>query len=154
MKKYAFLLLLTCLALHGCISFAIRPPNLPENMLEQISLCRDVDDTRDQWRPKDISSAFLLKDGSLVCFVKIRYVEKEIQIRWKWYSPQNNLIKDTGNISVNAKGQYLDEVTAYDTFRFKPEEEMIGEWTVVFFIDDILAGKRTFTINEEDKSGP
>jgi hypothetical protein len=133
----------------GCVSFSIRPPDLPVNQLEEITLCQSVDTSEDPWQLKDISPSFFLHDGTLACFVKVRYVEDEIKLRWKWYSPQNLIAKDTGDVTVNTERQYLDEVTAFDIFRYIPERDHIGRWIVVFYIDNTLVGKRTFQIQEK-----
>jgi len=150
MKTVLKLFLISCFLLPACISFSIRPPDLPDNLLEEMTLGKSVNVSKDPWYVTDISSSFSLQDGSLVCFVKIRYVEQEIRLRWKWYSPQNSVAKDTGDVIVNSDRQYLDEVTAYDTFRFKPESETAGKWIVAFFIDNTLAGKRAFVISKEE----
>lgn len=70
-----------------------------------------------------------------------------IDLRWKWYSPDKKLVRDTGNIVVSKGDRYLAAATAYDRLQLNPEDIAEGQWTVVIFMNDKFIGKKLFQIS-------
>jgi len=135
----------------SCISFKIPILPEPENQIEKIVLCEDIRTEDDLLVPVDIRSEFEQGRESIICFIQMRYTSREIALKWKWYSPEGKLLRDTGGIKVNPENMYLDYVTAYDRLRFEslPDE---GDWTVAVFINDNLIATHRFKIIK--KMGP
>lgn len=129
----------------SCISFKVPILPEPENQVEKIVLCEDIKTEDDLLVPVEIKSEFEQDRESIICFIQMRYTSREIALKWKWYSPDGNLERDTGGIKVNLENKHLDYVTAYDQLSFEsPPAE--GDWTVAVFIDDNLIATRRFKI--------
>lgn len=146
MKRIIFAVTL-CLALTflwGCISFKKNPLFPAENTVESIQLCQGIDDSKDLSKPLNIKSEFTLEDEQVICFVQLKEVTSKIYLRWKWYSPDRKLIRDTGEVLVNQDGRYLEAVTAYDRLKLGSEGDIAGQWTVVFFLNSNFCYKKHF----------
>ena len=129
----------------SCISFKVPILPEPDNQIEKIVLCEDINSGDDLLTPVEIRSEFEQGTESVICFIQMRYTSREIELRWKWYSPEGQLQRDTGGITVNPENKYLDYITAYDRLRFEsPPVE--GDWTVAVFINDNLVSARRFKI--------
>jgi hypothetical protein len=148
MKRYFVILILaTSLSFFwSCISFKTGYLFPSENQVESIHLCKKIDDSGDLLKPLDIQSEFNLKDDRVICFIKLREIATRVDLRWKWYSPDNKLVRDTGNVIVSQAERYLEAATAYDMFQLNPENIAEGQWTVVIFMNDKFIGKKLFKI--------
>jgi hypothetical protein len=143
----SILILICC----SCISFKIQSPLPPENELDVIQLCKNIDMSSDLLKPLDSFSEFSLEDKSVLCFIRLKKISSEIHIRWKWYSPENELVRDTEDVAVNSDDKYLEIVTAFDELELSSvsERDYVGTWIVVFFVDNKLKAKRSFQIKNE-----
>jgi len=148
MKKYLVIsILTTSLIFFGnCISFKSRSLFSSENQVESIHLCKKIDDSGDLLKPLDIQSEFTFKDDRVICLIRLKDIATKIDLRWKWYSPDKKLVRDTGNIIVSQGDRYLEAATAYDMFQLNPENIAEGQWTVVIFMNDKFIGKKLFQI--------
>ena len=146
MKRYFVILILATSLIFSwnCISFKSGSLFPSENQVESIHLCKKIDDSSDLLKPLDIQSEFTLKDDRVICFIKLKEIATKIVLRWKWYSPDNKLVRDTGNIIVSQGDRYLEAATAYDMFQLNPENISEGQWTVVIFMNDKFIGKKLF----------
>ena len=117
-----------------------------EDQVEFIYLCKRIDDSGDLLKPLDIQSKFTSKDDHVICFIRLKEIATKIQIRWKWYSPEKKMVRDTGNVVASNDEKYLEAVTAYDMFKINPEDKIGGQWTVVVFINDKFVGRKTFQV--------
>ena len=148
MKRY-FVILISAISIifsWSCISFKTGYLLPSENQVESIQLCKKIDDSGDLLKPLDIQSEFTSEDDRVICFIKLKEIATKIDLRWKWYSPDNKLVRDTGNIIVSQGDRYLEAATAYDMFQLNPENIAEGQWTVVIFINDKFIGKKLFQI--------
>jgi len=118
--------------------------------VEYVYLCKKVDDSGTLLKPLDIQSEYTLEDEGIICFVRIKDVSQEIHLRWKWYSTDKQMVRDTGKVMINQDEKYLEVVTAYDRFRLNPKdkEKIEGQWTVVVFLNDKLIARKIFQINK------
>jgi len=94
----------------------------------------------------DIQSEFTFKDDRVICLIRLKDIGTRIDLRWKWYSPDKELVRDTGNIIVSQGDRYLAAATAYDMFQLNPENIFEGQWTVVIFMNDKFIGKKLFQV--------
>lgn len=132
----------------SCITFKPDPLIFPDNRVEFIHLCKGMDDSGELLEPVDIQSEFTSKDEHVNCFIKLKDVSIEIHIRWKWYSPDNKMVRDTGDVIINQEEKYLGVVTAYDMLQFNPKSKNEGLWTVVVFMNDKFIGSKTFRVKK------
>jgi len=148
MKRYfvIFVLVISLSSFWSCISFKIGSLLPSENQVEFIHLCKKIDDSGDLLKPLDIQSEFTSKDEHVICFIRIKNIATKIQLRWKWYSPDKKLVRDTGNIIVSQDERYIEAATAYDMFKLNPEEIVEGQWTVVIFMNDKFIGRKMFQV--------
>ena len=135
------------LAAGACLNF--RPAiQAPDFQVESVVICRSVASDGGLLEPVEAREEYRAADESAVCFVRLRGVSADTWLRWKWYSPDGKLVRDSGQVPVATAGSYLETVTAFDRFDFGPDPAArpAGQWTVAFFIEDALAGRRTFRL--------
>jgi hypothetical protein len=148
MKKYLAIsvLVISLIFFWSCISFKVGYLLPSENQVESIHLCKKIDDSGDLLKPLDIQSEFTFKDDRVICFIRLKDIATRIDLRWKWYSPDKKLVRDTGNVIVSQGDRYLAAATAYDRFQLNPENIAEGQWIVVIFMNDKFIGKKLFQI--------
>lgn len=148
MKRHFWILILVIsfTLIWSCISFKINPLYPPEAQIEYIHICKNIDDKGDLLKPLDITSEFTLEDENVICIIRLKEIATKIDLRWKWYSPDKNMVRDTENVTVNQDEKYLEVVTAYDMLKLDPEENTEEHWTVVVFINNKFVGKKTFQV--------
>lgn len=152
MKRYFAIsgLVISLIFFWSCISFKISSLLPTENQVESIHLCKNIDDSGDLLKPVDIQSEFTSKDDNIICLIRLIDIATKIQLRWKWYSPSEKLIRDTGYIIVNQEEKYLEVVTAYDMFKLNLGHNIEGQWTVVVFMNNKFIGRKMFQVNLEN----
>ncbi len=146
MKRY-FVISVLVISLNffwSCISFKSESLFPSENQVDSIHLCKKIDDSGGLLKPLDIQSEFTSKDDRVICFIRLREIATRIDLRWKWYSPDKKLVRDTGNVIVSQGERYLEAATAYDMFQLNPENISKGQWTVVIFMNNKFIGKKLF----------
>jgi len=136
----------------GCISFRIIPSFPLEGYVETVVLCSEVDESGELLVPTEIKSEYSSGDESVYCFIELKNVSRRIQMRWKWYSPDRAMSRDSENVVINREEQYLETLTAYDEFLLdvRDKEKLVGRWTVVILVDDKLVASREFLIQETE----
>lgn len=142
----AGLLLMTA----ACVSFKLRPPPLPVNRVEALFMCASVEESGELLKPGEEVKGFDPAQDGIICFLRLEEVDRRIMLRWRWYSPEQKLIKDTGPVEVNLEEKYLAVVTAYDKLDWDPDAEPAGVWTVIVSVDGDLIGRRSFGIKSGD----
>ncbi len=140
------ILLMLCSFFGSCITFKSEHIFPHDNQVEYIHLCKGVEDSGDLLKPVDIQSDFTSKDDHINCFIKLKDVSIKIRLRWKWYSPDRKMFRDTGDVIVNQDEEYLGVVTAYDMLQLNPEDNSEGQWTVVVLLNDEFIGRKTFQV--------
>jgi len=131
----------------ACLNF--RPAvQAPDFQVESVVICRSVTSEGGLLEPVEAREEFPATDESVVCFVRIKGVSADTWLRWKWYSPEGTLVRDSGRVPVATEGSYLETVTAFDRLDFGPgvATRPTGQWTVAFFLEDALAGRRIFRL--------
>ena len=127
--------------------FSLKIPHLrpPESYIESVEFCRKVELRGDQLLPVSPQTVFDPGDD-VVCFIRLRNVPGKTRLRWKWYAPDQALVRDTGDVEANADETNLDMVTASDPLRPRLPEKTEGDWTVCVFVNDALARVQRFVI--------
>jgi len=129
----------------SCVSLKVRPLEDPHARIEILAVCSEVREDGESLVPEGISGTFQA-DSQVICFLKIIDIPGPVTLRWAWYAPEGELVRDTGEIAVNSDGRYLGSISAYD--RLDPEDigGRTGRWTAAVFIDGRLAGTAVFEI--------
>ena len=148
----ALVVLASSLSLGSCLSFKVKAPLPSDNRLETIELCRDVKDEKDSLVPSDPGVEFTARDRTICCFLKVLSDAEEIQLRWKWYSQDKRLWKDSGPITVKKEKGGLATIMAYDFIGLGDKDVPAGEWTVAVFVNEILVGRKKFRILQTSPS--
>jgi len=138
----------------ACISFDIRRFPEPEDSVASFLFCREVESADDLIRPAGETSEFAAADGRVISFASVRNVVKSIRLRWKWYDAAKTLVRDTGDVEVNAEAKNLEVVTAYDVLPLEPEKSGPGSWTTLLFIDGRLAARKGFILSGDGGRSP
>jgi hypothetical protein len=130
----------------SCMSFKIVSSASGEHILEKIEFCPNVEEDHNVLRPAEPRDEFDKDDNQICCLIKVRVVSKSLTLRWKWYSPEKKLWKDTGEVLVDSGNKSIDVVSAYDRINRETDELAQGVWTVAVFINGYLAGRRIFKV--------
>ena len=130
----------------SCISFKIVSSAPGEHILEKIEFCPNVEENQDVLRPADPRDEFGKDDAQICCLIKVRVVSRSLTLRWRWYSPEKKLWKDTGEVMVDSENKSIDVVSAYDRINRETDELAKGVWTVAVFLNGHLAGRRIFKV--------
>jgi hypothetical protein len=148
-KSLLWLVVSACsICFSACFSFKIPRLPLPENSIESVEVCRKVEIKDDLLSPVETSNVFgPIED--VICYIRLKQVVRKIQLRWKWYAPDQTLARDTGNMDINADEKYLDIVTASDRLRSSSPEKKEGDWVVCIVINDALARVKKFVIKKD-----
>jgi len=131
----------------SCMSFKIVSSAPGENILENLEFCPSVEEDQGILKPVEPRDEFEKDSTQIFCLIKVRVVSKSLTLRWKWYSPEKKLWKDTGEVVVYSGNKSIDFVSAYDRINPEKDELAQGVWTVAVFINGHLAGRRIFKVS-------
>jgi len=151
MKRYSFILIPVLLLslLGSCISIKMKHSLPSENFVERMDICKKIDESGELFEPLEVRNEFTSEDSHVICFVKLKDVASQIGLQWKWYSPEEKMVRDTGKVIVNQDEKFLEAVTAYDLFKITPENIFEGQWTVVILVDNKFIGRKTFQLRKK-----
>jgi hypothetical protein len=138
--------LILIVSLSGCISFKIDSLPDPARVVKQVTLSRAIDESRELLEPGQIASEFKAGSDTVYCFVHIEEVAKRFSLRWKWYTPENVLFKESQEAVINQEETYLEAVTAYDRITPESRPELYGQWSVAIFVDEVLLTRLFFRL--------
>lgn len=132
----------------GCITFRIVPPYPVEGYIESVNLCKGINKSGELLAPLDIRAEFSADEDNIICFVILKNISRKIQLRWKWYAPNQSLSRDSENVVINKEESQLETLTAYDELKLNLREEdiIVGQWTVVVLLDNQLIARRLFEV--------
>jgi len=130
----------------ACVSFKVGSSTPGEHILEKIEFCPQVEESQEVLRSIEPKDEFGKDDGQICCLIKVRVVPKSLTLRWRWYSPEKKLWRDTGEVMVDSEDKSLEVVSAYDRISREKDEFARGGWTVAVFINGHLAGRRMFKV--------
>ncbi len=130
----------------GCISFKIEPLPEPARVVKQVTLSREVDESLELLVPGQETSEFKAGSDTVYCLVHLEEVAQSFSLRWKWYTPDNLLFKESQEAVINQEETYLEAVTAYDRIMPESRTELYGQWSVAVFVDEVLLTRLFFRI--------
>ncbi len=130
----------------ACLSFKLNPLPDPGRVVREVTLCKEIDESRELLEPGEAAKEFSAGSDPVICFVSMVEVTRRIRLRWRWYEPSGSLYKASQEVTINPDEIYLEAVTAYDRIDLEASTELQGEWTVTIFVNDILIGRMAFTV--------
>lgn len=134
------------LILSGCITFKINSLSSPEEVVFEMELCSKIEDAGELLEPLEIASEFPQDGRNIYCFISLMEVSREVRMKWKWYSPDKSLYRESEEVIVNSEGVYLEEITAYDKITPDIEKKWQGRWRVAVLIDGQFKVGKSFWI--------
>jgi hypothetical protein len=124
-----------------------------DNQFGRMYICSNIKIEKDLYTPAGITSDFNTQDKKVICFVRLNNINKEIQVRWKWYDPDSRLVRDTVQFDtlVNTREDFIMVQTLYDELDLTQIKKPLkgGVWTVVFYLENLLVGSMNFTLKNQ-----
>lgn len=148
LRRRIWLLLMAAVlcAFPGCFSFRVTVPLDPECVVGALAIVQSEPGTLDFEKP--ISDEAVTADGAGVyALIKVMQVSKPLTLQWHWYSPDNQLVRRSPAVQINAKGKYLTYFAAWDILARSQYSEKKGNWTVLITADGSFLANREFTVN-------
>ena len=133
----------------ACISLKIPAVFPGGDRVDRMVICSSVAFDKGLYEPRDITSDFRLRDGRVICHVRLNDVGRELRLRWRWYDPGGRLFRDTGDLLVNIEERFLSVLTVTDILELAEgwDDDTLGRWTIVFSVDDIQVESLDFRID-------
>jgi hypothetical protein len=130
----------------GCFSFRVTVPPDPEVVLGALAIVHSEPAAMNL--EKAISDEPVVAgDASIYALIKVLQVSKPMTLQWHWYSPDNQLVRRSKSVEINAKGKYLAYFAAWDLLARSYYSEKKGKWTVVITTDNSFLAQKEFAVN-------
>jgi hypothetical protein len=133
-------------AFPGCFSFRVTVPLDPECVIGALAIVHSEPGTLDFEKPLS-DEAVTTGSAGIYALVKVLQVSKPLTLQWHWYSPDNQLVRRSPAVQINAKGKYLTYFAAWDILARAHYSEKKGTWTVVITADGSYLANREFTVD-------
>jgi len=140
------LLLATALGSFSCFSFRVEVPLDPECVIDTLVIVKAIPE-KTALEEKIVAEPAMASDANLYALIKVLQVSKPLKLQWRWYSPDNKLLKESKSVEINAKGKYLSYFVAWDVLPQTYYAEKKGRWTVVITADGSFLAKTEFDVN-------
>jgi len=129
-----------------CFSFRVTVPLDPECVIGALAVVRSEPAAMDFEKPIS-DEPVTATDERIYTLVKVLQVSKPLTLQWNWYSPDNQLARQSKTVEINAKGKYLAYFVAWDTLARTVYSEKKGNWTVVITADGAFLARKDFLVN-------
>lgn len=133
-------------AIPGCFSFRVTVPLDPECVLGALAIIHSEPGTLDFEKPI-LDEPFSADGAGVYALIKVLQVSKPLTLQWRWYSPDNQLVRRSPAVQINAKGKYLNYFAAWDNLARPAYSEKKGTWTVLITADGSYLASREFTVH-------
>ena len=98
----------------GCFSFRVTVPPDPECVVGALAIIHCEPAAMDFEKPIS-DEPVTAGDAGVYALIKVLQVSKPLTLQWHWYSPDNQLVRRSKTVQINAKGKYLAYFAAWDT---------------------------------------
>jgi hypothetical protein len=130
----------------GCFSFRVTVPLDPECVIGALAIIHSEPGTLDLEKPI-LDEPFSADSTGVYALIKVLQVSKPLTLQWQWYSPDNQLVRRSPAVQINAKGKYLTYFAAWDNLARSFYSEKKGTWTVLITADGSYLASREFAVN-------
>ncbi|TFG79397.1 MAG: hypothetical protein E4H23_05980 [Chrysiogenales bacterium] len=130
----------------SCFSFRVTVPPDPECIVSTLAIVHTEPATMD-FEKSINDEPVTTSTPAVYSLIKVLQVSKPLKLQWHWYSPDNQLIRRSKTVEINAKGKYLAYFAAWDTLSQSYYSEKKGGWTVVITVNGSFLSKKDFAVN-------
>jgi hypothetical protein len=134
------------LPLSGCFSFRVNVPADPEGMVGALAIIHSDPAALEIEKPIS-DEPIATTDAGVIALIKVLQVSKPVTLQWHWYSPDNQRVRSSKTVDINAKAKYLAYFAAWDTLPREYFAEKKGNWTVVITIGGGFFAKKEFAVD-------
>jgi hypothetical protein len=134
------------LLLAGCVSLSFDVPPEPECAVGALAVVHGDPAARNFEEPLS-DEPVVAADPSVYSLIKVLQVSKPLTLQWLWYSPDNQLVRRSKAVAINAKGKYLAYFAAWDVLANANYAEKKGKWTVVITANGSFLARKEFQVN-------
>jgi len=134
------------LPLSGCFSFRVNVPADPEGLVGALAIIHSDPAALDLEKPIS-DEPITADDAGIIALIKVLQVSKPMTLQWHWYSPDNQRVRSSKTVDINAKAKYLAYFAAWDTLPREYFSEKKGNWTVVIAINGGFFAKKEFAVD-------
>lgn len=82
----------------------------------------------------------------VVTVIRAKGIKKKLQLSWKWYDPEKNLVFSSDPVWVNKEEKYLEYFIAWNNLKNEHFLNKEGLWTVIILVNEKLMAKKEFKI--------
>jgi len=136
--------LLCCVT--SCFSFRVIVPLDPECEVGSLAIVHSEPAAMDFEKPIG-DEPVAAGDPAVYALIKVLQVSKPLKLQWHWYSPDNQLIRRSKTVEINARSKYLAYFAAWDMLSQSYYSDKKGAWTVVITLDGNFLSKKEFFVN-------
>lgn len=130
----------------SCFSFRVTVPPDPECVVGDLAIVHSEPAAMNLEKPIS-DEPVVAGDASVYALIKVLQVSKPMTLQWHWYSPDNQLIRRSKSVEINAKGKYLAYFAAWDLLAGSYYSERKGRWTVVITAGSSFLARKEFPVN-------
>lgn len=142
---YRFLAAAPFLILSACVSFRVTVPPVAELAVAFLAVVTEVDESGDFDR--NIASQPVRPDAdSVFALIKIKRIPRSVSLSWRWYAPDDSLVRASPPVIVNARKAELEHAVAWDRLAGQLFSGHPGSWRVVVCADDRYLTHTEFTV--------
>ncbi len=130
----------------SCFSFRVTVPLDPECVVGALVIVHSEPAAMDFEKPIGDEPVAATAAG-IYSLIKVLQVSKPLKLQWLWYAPDNQLVRRSRTVVINAKNKYLAYFAAWDMMPQADFSEKKGGWTVVITSDGNFLAKKEFAVN-------
>ena len=130
----------------ACFSFRVIVPAEPECVVGAVAVVSTEPQGRNFEEPL-LDEPVVTTDAGIYSLVKVLQVSKPLILQWLWYSPDNQLVRRSKTVEINAKGRYLAYFAAWDKLDNPFYAGKKGKWVVLITMDGDFLARKEFTVN-------
>ena len=148
--KQALTFLILPLLIFACSSTKVAKKPPPFRIAE-MTLAKGVDDRSTRGIPLNPTTTFTTEDPEVVSFIEYENLSGKRELRWEWYDPDGKLYTASDDYPIrSSRDKYIKEGSACHKISVKgaKAQSLPGEWNVRIYIDDFIAEKKYFRINQ------
>lgn len=137
--------LIFLLSVSGCIRLKVELPPDPEVVVEYIAVKKSVHGIND-FSKKLKDDEIRIFDPKVYLVIKVNDVGEPKQIQWRWFGPDEKIVRESDPQEVNQDEGYLSYFIAWDSMGNDLFEKKPGKWTVVVTVDNHFFTRKSFSI--------
>jgi hypothetical protein len=134
------------LFLQCSVNMKITVPNPPANTANYLVIKNSI--------PEEIDHSENLTDDptqtsgkEIYAIIKLSNITQSFYLIWKWYGPDQKLVKQSEPIIVNENKKYLQYAIIWDNLPAQFSIDKKGTWKIALFQNDVFLCSRQITLH-------